>query len=140
MVPYYLSLHKALQQGSIKSLKEEVVEIYCHCRFPYTGRKMVQCDGFQKWFHCDCLRVSPRRSLIGTVPLYVLKQSECIRSMCEFSIMSQFDACFMCTTEFPGSDRISLGNMVATLIKATQFILSPRQYFLAKSGGTTTVK
>ena len=45
-----------------KVLKEEVVEIYCHCRLPYTGRKMVQCDGCQKWFHCDCLRVSPRRS------------------------------------------------------------------------------
>ena len=59
----------------------------------------------------------PGDPLIGTVPLYVLKQSECIRSMCEFSIMSQFDtkyACFMCATEFPGSDRISLGNMVAT--------------------------
>eukprot|EP00731_Ephydatia_muelleri_P010481 Em0005g1067a len=45
-----------------KVLKEEMVEIYCHCRLPYTGRKMVQCDGCQKWFHCDCLRVSPRRS------------------------------------------------------------------------------
>ncbi|KAL5517174.1 hypothetical protein EMCRGX_G002669 [Ephydatia muelleri] len=45
-----------------KVLKEEVVEVYCHCRLPYTGRKMVQCDGCQKWFHCDCLRVSPRRS------------------------------------------------------------------------------
>ena len=59
----------------------------------------------------------PGDPLIGTVPLYALKQSECIRSMCEFSIMSQFDtkyACFMCATEFPGSDRISLGNTVAT--------------------------
>ena len=45
-----------------KVLKEEVVEIYCHCRLPYTGRKMVQCDGCQKWFHCNCLHVSPRRS------------------------------------------------------------------------------
>ena len=43
-----------------KVLKEEVVEIHCHCRLPYTGRKIVQCDGCQKWFHCDCLRaVSP---------------------------------------------------------------------------------
>ena len=32
--------------------------------------------------------------------------------MNEFSIMSQFEtkyACFMCATEFPGSDTISLG-------------------------------
>ena len=35
------------------------------------------------------------------------------------SIMSQFEtkyACFMCATEFPGSDRISLGNIVAATI------------------------
>ena len=33
------------------------------------------------------------------------------------SIMSQYEtkyACFMCATEFPVSDRISLGNVVAT--------------------------
>ena len=36
-----------------------------------------------------------------------------------FSIMSQFEtkyACFMCATEFPGSDTISLGNIVAATI------------------------
>jgi len=40
-----------------KIMKEELVEIHCHCRLPYTGSKMVQCDGCQKWFHCNCLHV-----------------------------------------------------------------------------------
>ena len=38
-----------------KVMKEELVERHCHCRLPYTGSKMVQCDGCQKWFHCNSL-------------------------------------------------------------------------------------
>ena len=113
MVQCCLSLHKALQQGSIKSLKEEVVEIYCHCRLPLQKERWCNAmDGRSGSIAIACVYL-PGDPLIGTVPLYVLIQSECIRSM---SIMSQFDtkyACFMCATEFPGSDRISLGNMVA---------------------------
>ena len=65
---------------SLKSWRKKWLKF----RLPYTGREMVQCDGCQKWFHCDCLCVSPGVIRRSTVPLYVLKQSECIRSMCEF--------------------------------------------------------
>ena len=51
-----------------KVLKKEVVEYTVIVGSRIQVRKMVQCDGCQKWFHCDRLHVSPRRSLIGTVP------------------------------------------------------------------------
>ena len=75
-----------------KVLKEEVVEIYCHC--------IGSCIQEERWCNAMDARSGsiaiacvylPGDPLLGTVPLYVLKQSECIRSMYEFSIMSQFD-------------------------------------------------
>ena len=73
-----------------KVLKEEVVEYtvivgsriqeerWCNVMDARSGSIAIA---------CMYLQASSGDSLIGTVPLYVLKQSECIRSMCEFSIM-----------------------------------------------------
>lgn len=33
-----------------------VIDVYCHCRCPDTGSKMVCCDGkCRQWYHFDCL-------------------------------------------------------------------------------------
>ena len=33
-----------------------VINVYCHCRCPDTGSKMVKCDGeCGQWYHFECL-------------------------------------------------------------------------------------
>ena len=36
-------------------MKVEVCDVYCNCRLPDDGRKMVCCDNCQEWFHVDCV-------------------------------------------------------------------------------------
>ena len=102
--------------------KEKVVEIY------YTSRKMVQSYACQEWFHHNCWSDSPgliRRSIKWYCSLYDLIYSECIKCMCELSIMSQFEtkhACLMRAAEFPESDRISLGNIIPVTISLGNII------------------
>ena len=43
---------KSIAARKPKVLKEEVVEIYCHCSSRIQEERWWGC---QKWFHCDCL-------------------------------------------------------------------------------------
>ena len=33
---------------------EHNIQVYCHCRQPHSGSKMVQCSNCNEWFHQDC--------------------------------------------------------------------------------------
>ena len=69
---------------------------------------------------CIYLQASFGDPLIGAVPLYVLKQSECIRSMC--SIMSQLNMHALCARQnFLGVTESPQEIWSLRLIKATQF-------------------
>ena len=41
-----------------------------------------------------------------------------MHQVCDFSNLSKFAICFVRATEFPGSDIISLGNTVASIIES----------------------
>ena len=41
-----------------------------------------------------------------------------MHQVCDFSNLSKFATCFVRATEFPGSDIISLGNTVASIIES----------------------
>ena len=37
----------------------ERIHVYCVCRHPDDGRKMVQCTKCKSWYHCDCMKLAP---------------------------------------------------------------------------------
>ena len=39
----------------------ERIHVYCTCRLPDEGRKMVQCTSCTRWYHCDCMKISTKR-------------------------------------------------------------------------------
>ena len=38
----------------------ERIHVYCTCRLPDEGRKMVQCTSCTRWYHCDCMKISTK--------------------------------------------------------------------------------
>jgi COMPASS component SPP1 len=43
------------------SQQPEDKKIYCLCRQPEKEeRLMIQCDGFEEWFHSDCVRLNKK--------------------------------------------------------------------------------
>ena len=40
------------------NIKEKRIPVYCVCRQPYNGEKMIECSICKKWFHCSCMHVS----------------------------------------------------------------------------------
>ena len=36
--------------------KVEICLVYCYCRLPDNGRRMVCCDLCEEWYHVDCAR------------------------------------------------------------------------------------
>lgn len=36
----------------------ERIHIYCICRLPDDGRKMIQCTMCKCWYHCNCMKVT----------------------------------------------------------------------------------
>ena len=55
-----------------ESLQTESLQVYCKCRLPDNGRRMINCTGCKLWFHVDCVRC-PKKALQkvyhGTVKL-----------------------------------------------------------------------
>jgi len=47
------------QEGGIGVGTEEKDELYCLCRMPYTGDRMIGCDFCGDWFHPECIGFSP---------------------------------------------------------------------------------
>ena len=39
------------------------LDIFCHCRKPWTGEFMIQCDGCAEWFHGKCVDITPQDAL-----------------------------------------------------------------------------
>ena len=37
------------------------IHVYCTCRLPDEGQKMVQCTSCTRWYHCDCMKISTKR-------------------------------------------------------------------------------
>ena len=53
--PFPVSSTKRVHVGY---LRMEDVEVYCHCKQPYTERVfMVECNNCLNWFHCRCEKV-----------------------------------------------------------------------------------
>ncbi len=48
--------HKKSRQQAI-SIIEKKVRIYCICRKPDSGGKMILCSNCKEWFHCACVKV-----------------------------------------------------------------------------------
>lgn len=43
----------------VKSVRRmENIKVYCECRLPDNGEKMVQCFKCKEWFHTKCVRLS----------------------------------------------------------------------------------
>ncbi len=38
------------------------IDVYCICRLPDDGRKMIKCSSCNEWFHTDCVR-APRLAI-----------------------------------------------------------------------------
>ena len=38
--------------------KRERLQVYCECRLPDDGRRMVQCSRCKEWYHMNCIHVS----------------------------------------------------------------------------------
>lgn len=36
------------------------IHVYCICRLPDDGRKMIQCTSCKQWYHCNCMKLSQR--------------------------------------------------------------------------------
>ena len=51
------------QRRKVKSriLRTEVFDVYCNCRMPDNGSKMVCCDNCNKWFHGTCVEYTDNR-------------------------------------------------------------------------------
>lgn len=50
------------RKRAIKVASQETVPIYCLCRLPYGGEKMVHCEACHQWYHPDCAQI-PRKYL-----------------------------------------------------------------------------
>ena len=46
--------------------RKEVVELFCHCRMPYSGSFMIECATCAEWFHRSCENV-PRKVNAKTI-------------------------------------------------------------------------
>lgn len=40
------------------SIMGKKLPVYCVCRKPYDGEKMVECSTCKEWFHCSCIRLA----------------------------------------------------------------------------------
>ena len=41
-------------------LFRERIHVYCTCRQPDDGRKMIQCTTCKCWYHCNCMKLSSK--------------------------------------------------------------------------------
>ena len=48
---------------------KESVKVYCECRCPDDGSRMLQCKSCQEWYHINCTNVSSS-VLGGKIPWY----------------------------------------------------------------------
>ena len=51
----------------------ERIPVYCVCRLPDDGHKMVECSKCKSWYHCDCMKLAPnvlRRIESNDTPWY----------------------------------------------------------------------
>ena len=46
----------------------ERIHVYCTCRLPDDGRKMIQCTSCKMWYHCNCMKLSQR--MMKNIPWY----------------------------------------------------------------------
>lgn len=51
----------------LKPSSFEELKVYCVCRLPYNGLKMIEWSGFAEWFHTDCITIPHKK--LQDVPL-----------------------------------------------------------------------
>ena len=64
-----LPFPSAVRRQRSQMVRQEVFRIFCSCRMPNDGRKMIQCSKCREWYHLNCVRVS-RKFLRHTVPWF----------------------------------------------------------------------
>jgi hypothetical protein len=69
LMPFPLKCSGAPTTYTGKPPREDQIDIYCTCRLPDNGRRMVECSGCSKWYHVTCMNVS-RRVLNNSLPWY----------------------------------------------------------------------
>ena len=48
---------------TLKHKKRQKIKVYCSCRVPDDGQKMIQCSSCGRWYHASCIRVLPRLAM-----------------------------------------------------------------------------
>ena len=54
---YRKPIHNSVSNNQEKKAVSVVIDVYCYCRCPDDGSKMVLCDGAcGQWYHLNCLK------------------------------------------------------------------------------------